>query len=98
MGFDDEVKDSYATLFLTDDDGKEEEFAIIDSVESDGVSYILVVEVAYLDDENSEAMILKKTEENGEEVAYSIIEDDDEFDKVADLFAAENDDYGIEVE
>ena len=98
MGFDEEIKDGYETIFLTDDDGKEEEFAIIDSVENDGVTYILVVEVAYLDDENSEAMILKKTEENGEEVAYSIIEDDDEFDKVADLFATENDEYDIEVE
>ena len=98
MGFDDEVMDGYETIMLTDEDGNEAEFAVIDAVEADGASYILVLEADLLDDEDAEAMILKKTSEDGDDVSYELIEDDEEFDKVADLFAQNNEDYDVEVE
>ena len=98
MGFDEEMMDSYETIMLTDEDGNEAEFAVIDAIESEGASYILVLEAELLDDENAEAMILKKVGENGEDVNYELIEDDAEFDKVADLFAENNDDYDVEIE
>lgn len=69
---------------LTDEDGNESEFEIIGSHEMDGKLYLALVPV----DENQgeEYVILRvETDENGEEILVSI-DDDDEFDKIADIF------------
>lgn len=97
MGFENDFEE-FETIMLTDEEGEEVEFAVIDAVESEGQSYILVLEADLLDDENAEAMILKKTAEDGEEVNYELIEDDAEFDKVAELFQNANDEYDVEIE
>ena len=98
MSFDDELTEEFETIMLTDENGDEAEFVIIDTLENEGESYILVVETAYIDDEDAEYMLLKKVEEEGEDVSYELIEDDDEFDKIAALFAEKSDDYDVEIE
>ena len=97
MGFENDFEE-FETIMLTDENGEEVEFAVIDAVEAEGQSYILVLEADLLDDENAEAMILKKTADDGEEVNYELIEDDAEFDKVAELFQNANDEYDVEIE
>jgi uncharacterized protein YrzB (UPF0473 family) len=97
MGFENDFEE-FETIMLTDEEGEEVEFAVIDAVEAEGQSYILVLEANLLDDENAEAMILKKTAEDGEELNYELIEDDAEFDKVAELFQNANDEYDVEIE
>ncbi|HCT64900.1 MAG TPA: DUF1292 domain-containing protein [Lachnospiraceae bacterium] len=97
MGFEDDFEE-FETIMLTDEEGKEVEFAIIDAIETEGQSYILLLEAELLDDENAEAMILKKIAEDGEEVNYELIEDDAEFDKIAELFQNGNDEYDVEIE
>ncbi len=98
MSFDDELTEEFETIMLTDENGDEAEFVIIDTLENEGESYILVVETAYIDDEDAEYMLLKKVEEEGEDVSYELIEDDDEFDKIAALFAEKSDEYDVEIE
>ena len=98
MSFDDELTEEFETIMLTDENGDEAEFVIIDTLENEGESYILVVEAAYIDDEDAEYMLLKKVEEEGEDVSYELIEDDDEFDKIAALFAEKSDEYDVEIE
>ena len=98
MSFDDELTEEFETIMLTDENGDEAEFVIIDTLENEGESYILVVETAYIDDEDAEHMLLKKVEEEGEDVSYELIEDDDEFDKIAALFAEKSDEYDVEIE
>ena len=98
MAFDEELVEEFDTILLTDEDGIETEFMIIDSLENEGNKYILVLESALIDDEDAEAMVLKLVAEDGEEDSYELIEDDEEFDKVADLFAAQGEDYDVEVE
>ena len=98
MSFDDELTEEFETIMLTDENGDEAEFVIIDTLENEGESYILVVETAYIDDEDAEYMLLKKVEEEGEDVSYELIEDDDEFDKVAAIFAEKSDEYDVEIE
>ncbi len=70
---------------LTDEDGNESRFELIGSVEmNDNVYYALVPE-----EESEEYVILKLTkDESGEDILITI-EDDDEFDKVADFFEDE---------
>ena len=70
---------------LTDEDGNESKFELIGSVEMDSnIYYALVPET-----NDEEYVILKLTkDENGEEILITI-EDDDEFDRVADFFEDE---------
>ncbi len=73
---------------LTDEDGNELQFEVIGSAEIKGTMYYAMVPV---DDEANdegycEYVILKsQTEEDGEEVLVTV-DDDDEFDDVADYF------------
>lgn len=72
---------------LQDEEGVEHEFELIDTCEKNGVKYyaMVAVEDAEKNDEMCEYTILKAVIENGEECLVTI-EDDDEFDDVADYF------------
>ncbi len=68
---------------LTDEEGVETDFELIGSNVVDGVTYVAL---APCDEDSDEYVILKiKTDENGEEI-FETIDDDDEFDKIADMF------------
>ncbi len=70
---------------LTDEDGNESRFELIGSVEmNENVYYALVPE-----EESEEYVILKLTKDEAGEDILITIEDDDEFDKVADFFEDE---------
>ena len=75
---------------LQDEEGNDHEFELIGTCERDGVTYyaMIPVEENEKEDEFCEYVILKGVVENGEESLVSI-DDDDEFDDVADYF----DDY-----
>ncbi len=67
---------------LTDDEGKEQDFAVIGSQVIDGVLYVAMIPA---DEESDVYVILKHSQdENGEDILVTI-EDDEEFDRVADL-------------
>lgn len=67
---------------LTDEEGNESQYELIGSVEMDGNTYLALIP----ETESEEYVILKLVaDENGEEMLVTI-EDDDEFDKVADFF------------
>ena len=76
-------------ISLEDDDGKEYTFEVLDRIETDDARYVALLPV-YDDpkkmlDDNGELVILKVVEENGEEF-FEDIEDDDEYDMIADAF------------
>ncbi len=69
---------------LTDEDGNENQFELIGSREIDGSTYLALVPID--DNEDEEYVILKvETDEDGEETLVTI-NDDDEFDRIADIF------------
>lgn len=75
--------DNEEKIVLVDEDGAEHEFIIIDVLDVDGEEYAILQP---LDEnaEDSEAIILKLgKDENGEDILYDI-EDDEEWEKVAD--------------
>ena len=78
-------------LTLTDDEGKDIELEYIDALEYNGTTYMAffpVVEEDSEEEENEEEyglIILKSQMENGEEFLVTI-EDEEEIDKVYDLF------------
>ncbi len=74
---------------LTDDDGKEYTFEILDAVETDESRYLALLPIhddpqKFLDDDG-ELVIVRVNEENGEEF-FEEIEDDDEYETIADAF------------
>jgi len=97
----DDDLDEYETISILDEDGEEVEFAILDAKEKDGVTYLLVLEVEDLDDDDAEASILHSVKPDDEEltedeVAFEFVEDEDEFNQAAALFQEGNDEYELE--
>ncbi|MBE6600464.1 MAG: DUF1292 domain-containing protein [Ruminococcaceae bacterium] len=72
-------------ILLTDENGVESEFELIGSAELKGNQYFACVPSDSKDSEYLEYVILKLVIEDGEEILVSV-DDDDEFEDVADYF------------
>lgn len=70
---------------LTDEDGNEEEFELIGKYMEDGVTYNALIP-ADEKKQNGEYIILRREEDENGDVYLATIEDDDEFDRIADIF------------
>lgn len=74
---------------VMDDEGNQHEFEILDAIETDEARYVALLPVYHdpseLVNDDGELIILTVKEENGEEVLLPI-EDDDEFDEIAEIF------------
>ena len=71
---------------LTDEEGNEEDYELIGTAEVDEKVYYALVPVSDEEKDAEEYIVLRgETDENGEEVLVSI-EDDEEFDRIADIF------------
>ena len=71
------------SVTLTDEDGVEKNFDIIGTLELDGNTYFALVDA---ESDEDEYIILKSViDENDDEILITI-DDDDEFDRVADAF------------
>ena len=88
----------FEIVTMTDENGQEVEFSIIDNVACGGERYLLVVETELMDDDETDAVILKEISINTDDVTYELVEDEAEFDRVADLFAQKSEDYTVEIE
>lgn len=70
---------------LVDEEGNEHDFAFVDSIEVDGQQYAILSPMEE-DEESDEAIILKiGQDENGDDILYDI-DDDEEWEKVADAW------------
>lgn len=83
-------------ISLTDDDGNEFNFEVLDAIETDDGRYLAMLPT-YDDpkkmlDDSGELVIVKVVEEDGEEY-YTEIEDDDEYEMVADAFVGRLEDF-----
>ena len=81
-------EETFDIVVLNDDEGNEHEFMHLASLEVEGSTYfvLLPVEETEDDDEEAEAIILKLgKDENGEDMLMDI-EDDEEWEKVADAW------------
>ena len=95
MNRDEEVKNEIEQLeeydpeiyTLTDDEGNERHFALLGTLEHEGAVYKALVPVNEKGEEESEEYVILKcgVDEDGEDVLETI-EDDEEFDRIADIF------------
>ena len=76
-------------ITLSEDEGHEFSFEVLDAEETDQGRYLALLPVYEkpedMVEDSGELVVLKVFEENGEEY-YEEIEDDDEYDTVADIF------------
>lgn len=87
----------FKTVFLTDEEtGEEVGFEIIDAVEVDGNKYLLVV-LMEEDEAQDRAYILKDISQDDKEAVYRLVDDDEEFNKIAVYFMEDNNEYEIEI-
>ncbi len=82
-----EIYEEQDVYTLTDEEGNESQFELLASTEVDGVVYLALEP---MDDNPDDSYVILKlvTDENGEEVLVTI-DDDDEFDRIADMFEDE---------
>ncbi len=79
-------------LTLTDEDGNEVNFVVVDGVEYNGKDYLALVEEEHYDDDECEFTILRVDETEGEDCMLSTIENEDEFNEVLRLLEEKLDD------
>lgn len=62
-------------VVLTDEDGNEQEFEHIDTVELDGGTYLAFIPAELGEEDEAEVVILQVVEEDGEEILASVEDD-----------------------
>ena len=78
-------------ITLTDDDNKEFTFEVLDASETDSGRYLALLPVyddpaKMLDDSGELVIVKEESEDENGEVFFSEIEDDDEYETIADAF------------
>ena len=83
-------------ISLVDDEGKEYSFEVLDAIETDDGRYLALLptfeDPKKMLDDSGELVIVKVGVEDGEEYYYEI-EDDDEYETVADAFVDRLEDF-----
>lgn len=100
MAENDEIFENEDIYTLTDEEGNESDYELIGSIEENGVTYYALIPYTDDDTDPEEYIVLRgEKDENGEEILVSI-EDDVEFDRIADIFDDEfaDIDYDLEPE
>ncbi len=91
--FDDDMEELLESIELTLPTGETKTFLISDYVEVDGDSFIVVFDMEDESDE-CEAFIFKQVGEDGDEVVYDEVTEE-EFFKVAEALKEQSDEYEI---
>lgn len=82
-------------VFTTQDDEKIE-FYVLEQTMINGVNYILVADS--VEDEEANALILKESANEADEILYDVVEDDNELQAISKVFIEMLDDTEIELE
>ena len=70
---------------LTDEDGNDAEFELLAKLEDNGITYLAMAPLDETADEDEYVVLKVELDENGEETVVSV-DDDDEFERIADMF------------
>lgn len=82
-----EETEEFDVIVLTDDEsGEDIELVIVDSVEAEDCTYLLVIASEDFDDEEPTASIIKEIKEGEDNFVYEVVEDEAEFEKASELF------------
>ena len=77
-----EMNEESKIISTVDEDGNEVQFEIVDIIAIDDTEYGLLYPITDSDDEE-EALVVMRLEQDGDDYVFERIEDDDEFEKVS---------------
>lgn len=92
----DAFKKQYELITMLADDGQRVDCFVIDGILIDSVQYLLVVTCDDFDNDEPDAFILKQIDEDNDEVIYSPVDNDDEYNKALILLQENDTDYEME--
>lgn len=72
------------------------EFEVLDQVIYNQTKYLLVVEADLEDEEEAEGVILKQVNDEGDDIVYDLIEDEQEYMMVLELLRENSDDLDLD--
>ncbi|WP_105619779.1 DUF1292 domain-containing protein [Vallitalea okinawensis] len=72
------------------------DFEVYDQIEYGGHKYLLVIEAGLEDDEEAEGVILRQIGEEDDDLIYDLIDDEQEYMMVLELFRENADEYDLD--
>lgn len=75
----DEEMEEFSTIVMTDEDGNEAEYLVVDEFEHKGTNYVVMMLEEFEEEENVEAVIFKQVIEEGagDELVYEEISEEE---------------------
>jgi uncharacterized protein YrzB (UPF0473 family) len=88
------------SIILTDEDGNETEFFVLEQTTLGGINYLLVADTMDEDSDDGSFLILRENEAQSEDemAAFDVVEDKKELKSVAQIFSELLEDVDLEVE
>ena len=83
-------------IVFTTQDNEQVEFYVLEQTMINGVNYILVADS--VEDEEANALILKESANEADDIVYDVVEDDNELQAISKVFIEMLDDTDIELE
>lgn len=90
------MEDKQEKIVFTTQDNEKIEFYVLEQTMINGVNYILVADT--IEDEEANALILKESANEADEIIYDVVEDDNELQAISKVFIEMLDDTEIELE
>lgn len=90
------MEDKQEKIVFVTPDNEKIDFYVLDQTMINGINYILVADS--IEDEEANALILKETAKEADDIVYDVVEDDNELQAISKVFAEMLDDFDIEME
>lgn len=90
------MEEKQEKIVFTTQDNEKIEFYVLEQTMINGVNYILVADS--IEDEEANALILKESANEADEILYDVVEDDNELQAISKVFIEMLDDTDIELE
>ncbi|WP_167958421.1 DUF1292 domain-containing protein [Anaerosporobacter faecicola] len=91
-----EIQDKQEKIVFTTQDNEKIEFYVLEQTMINGKNYILVADS--VEEEEANALILKESSNESEDIVYDVVEDDNELQAISKVFMEMLDDTDIEFE
>ncbi|MCL2575350.1 MAG: DUF1292 domain-containing protein [Defluviitaleaceae bacterium] len=90
---DDEIE--IESIVMTDEDGNDVEYMIIDEFEQNGTNYLVMIRMEDIDSDEVEAVIFKEVEATNDEFVYEEISEE-EYNALEEILKQRLDEFDIE--
>lgn len=88
---------TYDMVSMTDDDGNETDFFVMDGIDIDKQRYLLLVRSEDFDKDEPEAFIFKEVTSGEDECTYEPVEDEAEYNRVLIMLQNEDAEYEMKL-